>query len=34
MLNTLGLSINFIDVPEAEQYRESLRIIEEIETHI
>ncbi len=34
VLNNLGLSINFIDVPEAEQYRESLRIIEEIETHI
>ena len=34
VLNNLGLSINFIDIPEAEQYRESLRIIEEIETHI
>ena len=34
VLNNLGLSINFIDIAEAEQYRESLRIIEEIETRL
>ena len=28
ILSNLGLSINFIDVPEAEQYRESLKILE------
>lgn len=28
ILKNLGLSINFIDIPEAEQYRESLKILE------
>ena len=32
ILKELGQTIQFIDIPKAEQYRESLRIIEEIET--